>query len=409
LLEGRALQEIIERRTRHAKHYDLGNGEYKAVIGRNLHYWDNGWQDVAPGFRAQAGGPISDKHEYTAIATPTGFILRDRATNKGIRWTHAGGYTVNGKRAAFTKHGLSWEYTLRKSGVKLSATVAAPRGPQTYAWGYQLLGGAAALTVDQSGQLVSDTFTIAAPVAIGANRETYPAGSWTVAAGTASFTFDDSSLPAEAFPYELDPTTTFSVAASGDDVQYGNWLNGSYPPDNNNFFTDTTTATPPSRDAWTGVFYAFYITALSWDTSSLNDAATITGANLKIVVSSKVDANSRSIGGEWHTFSAWPPAQADYSRPIGTTAFGPTTIASLTAGNTENTFALSSPTTISKTGTTRMRIGSTSSTQPTGDNAVYFIGYDHATLAEPKLEVTYTLPATKSGRTGLSGISGISI
>ena len=55
----------------------------------------------------------------------------------------------------------------------------------------------------------------------GADGKDYPASAWQTAAGPQlEFSFDDSSLPPAAYPYVIDPTTTF-YSATSDGYIYG--------------------------------------------------------------------------------------------------------------------------------------------------------------------------------------------
>jgi len=109
--------------------------------------------------------------------------------------------------------GLTWQYRPTAEGFEGGALVTNRRGPKTYTIHYQLLGGGPALRVDAQGDLVGGFFSLARPTVIGSDLSTRQAGAWRVLAGSrAAFDFDDSSLPAGAFPYFLDPTVTFNEA-----------------------------------------------------------------------------------------------------------------------------------------------------------------------------------------------------
>jgi hypothetical protein len=101
---------------------------------------------------------------------------------------------------------------------------------------------------------------------------------------------------------------------------------------------------------------------MRWDTSSIDDAATVTDATFSYTLfEAIVDTDDRSVDGEYYDASNWPIDCADWISTVGTDAFSEdlTTVASpITLGT------LSS---INLTGYTALRLG-ISGGEPTGTN-----------------------------------------
>jgi hypothetical protein len=105
-------------------------------------------------------------------------------------------------------------YTVTRKGLKLGCRVTNRRGPHTYLFPYRLIGSATEWSVNADGAARNNLVVLPAPVVQGADGRTYPAGAWRLVTGSLSrlaFDFDDSSLSPAAFPYIVDPTTTFSL------------------------------------------------------------------------------------------------------------------------------------------------------------------------------------------------------
>lgn len=383
--------EVIERRTRHAKHFRLPSGSYQAVFGNHLHYDDAGaWEDVNLEFRADGSDDVVDRHEIVTRISGTrpGLLITERASGKGIRWITPARPTVSGRKARFADQGLDWEYATRKSGVKLTASVSAARGPYTYQFQYALVGGAADLTVDADGNLVSDAFRVVRPFALGADERVYPCSAWRLGSGNkVEFDFDDSALPAAAFPYVLDPTATFNVAASADDaVVYKE--GATYPPD-----TGPTYLEGASDGVLGGRLYnsgnsTYYIYngLARWDTSSIPDNATIDAATFRAYVTVVQNADSRNITADWYTGAFDGTA---YSETAQTDANAGVAISSFTARQDNDITLTGYATGINKTGYTALRFHCDGG-QPTGMNRINIAYWDNNTHTEPRLIVDYT-------------------
>ena len=213
--------ELLEKRTRDAKHFRLtggGPGSHVAVFGHFLHYEKSPgeWVETDLNFRPSGSDAVVDRHIVQARVSGRGVEVRDATTGKGIRWLVPASMDVSGRAARFRAHGLNWAYRTRKSGLKLLVTVRRSLGPKTYSFLYELVGGGG-LCIGAQGDAVGGGFVVRRAIAEGADGIRYPCGPWRMEGGQLAFDFDDRELPPEAFPYELDPSTTFNVAVSADD------------------------------------------------------------------------------------------------------------------------------------------------------------------------------------------------
>ncbi|MFN2544121.1 MAG: hypothetical protein ABR600_06065 [Actinomycetota bacterium] len=182
---------------------------YSATLRHGLHYKDasGAWQDVDLSFHGDGNsGYVEDQSDVIVRVKGATVEATDRITGKGIRWITPGAPAVSGRKARFQGQGLTWRYATRTGGIKLNALVSSPIGSKTYQFPYKVLGGAAELSVDGDGNLVSDAFTIPRAVVIDADLTHYQAGAWTLLSGNrVGFSFDDSRIPASAYPYSHRP------------------------------------------------------------------------------------------------------------------------------------------------------------------------------------------------------------
>lgn len=188
------------------------------------------------------------------------------------------------------------------------------------------------------------------------------------------------------------PTTDpFPIANDTDDQFIQRTDN--YPPTGTITRDSTGSITFVARDL-SGV-YVVSCGLLRFDTSSLPDTAVISAASLQLYATSKVDTNSLSLVAGWY---AWNETNSDWTNSPETNAHSGTPIASLVVSAT-NDFSLINLSNINKTGLTYLRLHITqraSDAAPSGNNHAAFVTREHATLPEPQLLVTYTMPA--SGR-----------
>ncbi|MBA2641348.1 MAG: hypothetical protein H0U82_00290 [Actinobacteria bacterium] len=183
------------------------------------------------------------------------------------------------------------------------------------------------------------------------------------------------------------PTDTFSVLASGDDGRAGA-SDTVYPPEIN-LTSDAAGVNVNISKRETFAAFRTDVGLIRFDTSTLPDAAVVSKATLRLNVISKVDNEARSIVAEWYASSNWPIDTTDYSSTVVTDAHAGTTIASIATGADQD-FALQNLSNISLTGYTGLRLHVTGGAPATDQiNELIVALFDHATLAEPRLLVTY--------------------
>jgi hypothetical protein len=345
----------------------------------------------------QTGEVVARRLPYLVRLTDQGIVVVQRRSLKGVRWNLPARPTVNPDRSSCSLNflGLTWTWEIRPSGIKAYAPVAASRGPRNYSFPYTLLPGTAPFSVDANGNLVGDGFVIPRARAYGANGQVYPCGPWELltSPARARFQFDDTTLPAAAYPYRLDPTTTFDVTTGSDDGACSR-LGGVWPLTTSTQ-VDTASVTinvdkSNSPDGNGNNSYSVTVGLVRFDTSSLGASSTITSATLRLFITARQSSNSRSVNVEYYANSNWPIDAADWTDTASATAHGATTIAALTL-NADNDFALSSPdANINKTGYTGFRLH-VSGGVPGGGNSYTFRSRDHATTTtRPRLLVVYT-------------------
>ena len=148
--------------------------------------------------------------------------------------------------------------------------------------------------------------------------------------------------------------------------------------------------------AWTvwlgksGPTYYSTITYLRFDTSSIPDDATITGAVLKVTpASGTVNGDGRNFLVDWHAPDSWDPTDpADFHQPLAGSAA--TVALSAFSIGVEKEITLSIPSNVSKVGYTVFALG-ISGGQPSAQNAL-----NESVYTDTKLVVTYTFPCYAS-------------
>ena len=189
-------------------------------------------------------------------------------------------------------------------------------------------------------------------------------------------------------------TTTIPVSGSGEDGDVTREdVGGVYPP-GGAFYSDSArdvVFVRKGRPSW-GV--SVMVGLVRFDTGVLPDNAVVTSASLRLRLLQKVGVNNPSLVAEWYGAANWPIESGDWAAAVGTDAHAGTAWAGLVA-NADNDLSLQNLGSISLTGATGLRLG-LSGGSPTGDNYLSFASWDHASLAEPRLLVTYTLPGAGS-------------
>jgi hypothetical protein len=275
--------ENVENRTRDSKEFSNGDGSLTSILSPNLHYEESPgvWQNSDNTFVFNGTDAVMETHPmYHSRVSNEGVSIITPDTGKGITWhtshrpsIHFDQY-VDGQykadKASFMHDGLVWTDKNTNYGVKSSAIVTAPRGFQTYSFRYSLVGNAYPPTVDDYGNIIGDGFTVPRSLIIGANRVRYDASHWTLRSGYAEFTFDDSILPPEAYPYEVDPTTTT--------LQRGNTTVTDAIIYSANPTTNYGTATYLMLGDQSGTADTSTRDVIYFDTSSISAASTVTSA-----------------------------------------------------------------------------------------------------------------------------------
>lgn len=401
-------QEVPSLRERDVKVFANPDGSRTAEFAPYLHYQDSSgdWKDIDLSFRPDGTSFLMNRHDLAVRVTTEGVKVIERETDKGIFYPTPVPPVVNGRRATFPGPlGLTWSYVTRTSGIKLVAPVATPLGQRTLTFPYQLVGGAEPLVEDNGVLRSGEDFLIPAPFALGADDEQYPLGTVALGSepGTVRFAIDDSSLPQKAFPYELDPTTTFTVASSANDTSLrGN--TPSYPPPCSDIFeTNTRVMTSRVNDLAAANEYLIHNGFMRWSTSSLPDTAVINAATLRVYGTYRRNDDNRKITADYYT--AWPIDCADYSASAQTNASGSAGW-TFPSSNGTTDFALTALSNISKTGYTGLRMHVTGGT-PTGENRFHAAAYDDTSLTAPQLLITYnnSAPGTPTNLAPANGSS----
>jgi hypothetical protein len=385
-------QEITSKRTLNSKTFRNANGTYTAVIAQSpIHYKDNSgtFQDIKLAFVKQRDEFTSDKNNVKTQVSTRSLQTVNPKTGKGVVWIIPSQFTVSNNIATYTSHGLTWTYQLTSAGTKLSAKVAEPQGKKTYSFQYQLVGGAKGFMIDnKTGDLIGDGFMVPKVTVTGKDGKDYPVSGWEmIGQNQIAFILDDSSVPKSAYPYVIDPTTTFDVTASGDDG-FAQAEGLSYPPTGGiTSGTSNTTNTVSRSFDGPGNFFTVANVLIRWDTSSLA-GKTITAATFHGYSIGMSNTDSRSLTADWYSSSNWPIDSTDYSETAQTSAISGTALSSITT-NAYNDFTLQDASTnINTSGYTGIRLH-ISGGQPTGNNFVTWDAFDNGSNI-PELIVTYT-------------------
>jgi hypothetical protein len=404
--------EIGDWRGRDYTYYQEDDGvRYRGTFGKLMNYRESenvSYKPVDLSLQDRGAALVMDGHGFFKAEV-------SRQQNEGrLRLTHHAGAGIEfvipatfrpnpqlGRAISFTKDGLEWTYYTTKLGTKLEASVSSALGQRTFSFPYTLFGGAPTLSLDERGFLKSgDVLSIRPPSIEAANGRRYAnvITGWQIAGdGQISFTVDDSSLPSQAYPYVIDPTTTFDEPTfmSGTDDQTVDRFSATtwFPGTGSiNWTTNGTTIdTAKSND---GVNWLIDNGLWRWDTSSLPDSIIVDSATVSAYVTAKSDSDGDSFGLEWYQWSG-SPTTADSSGTEVFNAVASMTVASITASTQYTWTVIGGQANISRIGTTYMRSHISghptgNANGPTGVNRVRIASVEHTTQREMRLNVTYT-------------------
>jgi hypothetical protein len=410
------LIEDLSKRDAHGKHWRHPDGRtYTAVIGRDLHYRrpDGTWDDVDLTLSPVQVGSGARARQVHVTRAPCPVVVdgdgqRVQVTDaqgRGIRYTLPVRPVVaadaDGSAITFDDQGLTWTYRPMPRGLKLTATVPARLGARTFSFTYELLGGAAPLSAAADGALDADAFRIPAPTAAGSDGVVYRVGAWRVQGGALLLDYDDGLVPDQAFPLELDPTTTFSVAAGADDARIER-TGSTYPPAGGISVDSTSTSAYCARSFISPTYY-ITVAIVRWDTSSLSGAQ-VQSATAKFYLSAKGADDNRQVTIEWYNWT--PPAStSNWVQDAVNNAHAGTSIASLPNAAQYVSLALQNLSNLNTSGYTGLRLH-VSGGQPTGSNLFQFRSFEHTGGTPPLLEVTYVAPVALSGSASGSTLTG---
>lgn len=389
--------EVLERRRQNAKHFRHADdpSNYTAVFGGVLHYeptpGQGAWEDSDTTLRADGVDHLADHLPFSIRRTGINLDLTDRATGKGIRYSlPTQNVTISGNKILFNWNNIDWTYEVVLTGIKLSGVVSTPQGARTLTFPFTRLGTAAAPTILPDGSVQGDGYTLPRPYAVWADGITRTqCGAWSFfGQNQLRFSWDDSVLPPEAYPYILDPSTSFINTATGQcgRQQYNETV---YPP------TVPSAAEPdnfyPERGLYGGgTNYAVSPGLVRWDTSSILDRAVVTAAEFRAVEELHQADDARSGSADWYDFGGTIDT-ADWTITAGTNAYAGKLIS--TMGTVDAAYPLLSPAAnVNKTGFTGLR-WHVSGGQPTGQNWYGWKAFAVAAAGfAPRLIVTYTDP-----------------
>lgn len=394
--------EALERRFPNAKHFLNPDGSLSAICGAGLHYRDEfgTLRDADRTYRPNgSGGYIASEDEVVREVVARGrhwFVtaLERSRGRRGMEIQLPEEPTVEGPHVHFVQDGVRFRLSNTVRGMKLLGEVGERLGQTEFGWRVALRG-VPELRRGSGGGLSSDAFAIPRGQVHGANGEIYPCEPWELRGNSIVMGWDDTELPAEAFPYTIDPAPTFPVVAGADDGYVG--YSGSSYGATSTFTSDSAgTTILPRRTAvssWFSSTYYIYNALLRIDTSSLPDSSTVRGSMLQIAIDAAAsNANSRSLTADW--YNAWDGAytSAHYIQDAQTSALAGVPLSTFsTAGASYDLDLLNSTNNVNRAGYTALRLH-IDGASPSGENSLPIASVEHATLNEPRLIVDYDDP-----------------
>ena len=254
-----------------------------SYISSNLHYEarPGEWETPDLNFRLQGADHLLDRHWFSTKVSDIGIEVLDKDTNVGIRWL-TGRPAVAGNVATLSERGVTWTWTVGPRRLKLAGLVVSPLGLRTHSFRYLTLGAGEDFRI-VAGSAVTPGLRVSPPIIIGANQQIYSTTGWSLGAGSRlNFSFDDSVLPPEAYPYIIDPTTTLQPDSGGFDA----WMKNDASTENHGsdtFMHLADIAASASRN---------YRPIIKFDVSSIDSDDTVTSVTFSLYEYSAGDDGS---------------------------------------------------------------------------------------------------------------------
>lgn len=189
------------------------------------------------------------------------------------------------------------------------------------------------------------------------------------------------------------PTDTFTCGDNDDGG--GIHSSASYPPSGFTANGDGTTIEIVRQ--LTGATYHVANGLFRFDTSTIDDSATVTAAVLKVyVVSVDMDGTGYQLIADYYDFGGEATVAGDITSSDTGNIITSVGLLSLTASAVNN-LTITDLSGINKTGHTGIRLKLNQDTAPTADNNyVVIASSEDAVNPAPQLEVTYTVPSGAS-------------
>lgn len=332
--------EQIDLRTRDSKHYLLDDGRTRSVLQEGIHYkrGDGSLHNPNRVFRQDVANEwVIDESDVRTHIYSTGsggnlrwwFEMRGLVSNAGVRFQLPGAPTVSGSSVSYSDAtGGTWTYTVTAKGSKLVGPPVTTRlGAKTFTFTFEYVGAPPAFATQADGSLYNGEIRIPRAKVLGADGQEYFAQGWTIPNSVSiSFVWDDTSLPASAFPYRVDPSSTFTLGTNTDG-QIARRTGPAYPPDS---AVGWHTVVCYARKLWNGTNFVTDVGLLKWDTSTIPVEDTISSCDYRIFANSVIDsADNRNYNAEsyqWDGVSA-----TDHAENVGTGMFS-VDITSITQG-----------------------------------------------------------------------------
>ena len=422
--------ELVDLRTQDSKTYATEDNLRKVIIERNMHYQaPNGeWMPTSLNFVPQTDSQGTEvltmftHPNYSVVGNQSYLSIISNDEDVGGRWYSPTPLTYNGNSVSYENNGVTWTYELKHKGLKLTSEPLDSRGEQSYEFVFYPLGdGVQPLRIDMNGNAVTgdieveipedqqgsyfyyyndiddgpDTephLVIPKPYVIGADEEKYEVGPWELLDNyRIGFTFDDSVLPPEAFPYQIDPTTTISITTASYDSNTSG-ASASYASVPCDAYDDSSDSIQLNR-SWRGSDYFKRNGHMRFDTSVLPDDAIITNASMSLFIHTSGFSTSEDPYGkmvmDYKDYSGgvscsnWQGSVGTYFAHMGTQLR-----AESIDDNAVNTFPLVNVERISRTGETGFLLAIWDMT-PTDWNTFQYSTHEHSSNPAPQLNITY--------------------